>query len=82
MARDLVLQTLIDRHTLRKIAKVCRVSRGAVAQWDRIPPRHAVALSRALGVPRWVLRPDLWEPPAVMWETPPGPDPALEGAAA
>lgn len=61
MARDPILQALIDRHTLRRLARAAGVSRSAVAKWQKVPPRHVPALAKALRLPRFALRPDLWE---------------------
>lgn len=36
----------------------------AVSQWRQIPHERVPQVSRVTGVPRWVLRPDLYERPA------------------
>lgn len=36
------------------------LSRGAVSQWRRVPAGRVVEVSRLTGVPRVVLRPDLY----------------------
>lgn len=64
--RDPVLQALIDRHTLRTIARAAGVTRWAVGKWSRVPAKHVPALARAFRLPRFTLRPDLWEAPPGM----------------
>ena len=36
----------------------------AISQWRRVPPERVPAIEAATGIPRHVLRPDLWDPPA------------------
>jgi len=45
------------------IAKKIGLSPAAVAKWERCPPWHVPAVSELTGVPRHVLRPDLYEAP-------------------
>lgn len=42
------------------LAKKIKVSHQAVAQWDEIPVKRIVAVEKATGVPREILRPDLY----------------------
>lgn len=35
----------------------------AVSAWDRVPAERAKDVEVATGVPRYELRPDLWDPP-------------------
>lgn len=37
----------------------------AVSQWRQIPHERVPQVARVTGVPRWVLRPDLYEHPSV-----------------
>ena len=46
------------------IASELGITRGAVAQWTRIPPSRAHDVSRVTGIPLHKLRPDLWDAPA------------------
>ena len=46
-----------------KLAKAVGRHRASVRGWTRVPAEHAAAVSAATGIPRHVLRPDLWEPP-------------------
>ena len=46
-----------------KLASAVNRHRASVLGWIRVPPQHAAAVSAATGIPRHVLRPDLWEPP-------------------
>lgn len=36
------------------------LSRGAVSQWDRVPAERVLDVERLTGVPREVIRPDLY----------------------
>jgi len=47
-----------------KIARALGITRGAVAQWERIPAEHIIASEEASGIDRRLLRPDLYEPPS------------------
>ena len=48
------------------IAKAANVSRGSVCQWktEGIPPNRVLAVESVTGIPRHVLRPDIYPPPA------------------
>lgn len=50
---------------LSAIARVCKVTPQAVAQWKvsgQVPRHHVIALCRAYNVRPHTLRPDLYEP--------------------
>ena len=47
--------------TLAALARHLGVTRGAVAQWERVPAERVIEISRFTGIPREVLRPDLYE---------------------
>lgn len=36
------------------------LSRGAVSQWDRVPPQHVLRIEQLTGVSRYTLRPDIF----------------------
>ena len=66
-----------------KLANAVGRHRASVLGWTRVPAEHAAAVSAATGIPRHVLRPDLWEPPkAAALAVPFHPSPALSGGAA
>ena len=46
-----------------KVARELGLTRGAIAQWNEVPPERVPEVSRISGIPRHQLRPDLWEPP-------------------
>ncbi len=52
-----------------KLAKAVGRHRASILGWTRVPAEHAAAVSVATGIPRYVLRPDLWEPPPAVAET-------------
>jgi len=48
------------RGTMAKVAAACGVSWAAVWQWGTVPAEKALAVERVTGIPRHVLRPDLF----------------------
>jgi DNA-binding transcriptional regulator YdaS (Cro superfamily) len=45
---------------LRALARLIGITHQAVAQWDKIPAERVIEMERLTGVPRSVLRPDLF----------------------
>jgi len=43
-----------------KLSEKLGLSRGAVSLWKRVPPHHVLEVERLSGVPREILRPDLY----------------------
>ncbi|OWV62551.1 hypothetical protein ATY75_12055 [Rhizobium sp. N122] len=50
-----------DRMPLARLAREIGITRGAVAQWDKVPAERLGAVSRVTGIPLERLRPDLFE---------------------
>lgn len=50
--------------SVKALGEVLRIAPQTISQWTMIPAKHVPALSQATGIPRHVLRPDLWEDPA------------------
>ena len=50
-----------DRMTLARLAREIGVTRGAIAQWDKVPAERVGHVSRVTGIPLHVLRPDIFE---------------------
>jgi DNA-binding transcriptional regulator YdaS (Cro superfamily) len=46
----------------RALAEVLKISHQAVLQWRKVPAERLLDIERLTGVPRAVLRPDLYEP--------------------
>jgi DNA-binding transcriptional regulator YdaS (Cro superfamily) len=44
----------------RSLARLLNISSSAVCQWKRIPAERMLEIERATGVPRELLRPDLY----------------------
>lgn len=44
------------------LAEIAGVSRQAVAKWTRIPPSRVLAIAMATGLPKELLRPDIYPP--------------------
>lgn len=49
---------------MTSLANAVGVTPSAIAQWDVVPPLRVLQVEKATGVPRWVLRPDLYPPSA------------------
>lgn len=47
--------------TLARLAREIGITRGAVAQWTKVPAERLGDVSRVTGIPMNVLRPDLFE---------------------
>ena len=45
---------------LRALARLLGITHQAVAQWDKIPAERILEIERVTGVPRGVLRPELF----------------------
>lgn len=54
------MEAVKDRMPLARLARSIGITRGAVAQWDRIPAERVRAVSEATGIPMDQLRPDLF----------------------
>jgi len=48
-----------QRGLLAKVARECKLSRAAVAVWDKVPAERLPAVERATGISRHLLRPDI-----------------------
>jgi DNA-binding transcriptional regulator YdaS (Cro superfamily) len=63
MSRDKALILAIEAAGgTAKLAAAVGINSQAISQWDRIPPRRVLAVEKASGIPRHVLRPDLYPP--------------------
>lgn len=50
-----------DRMSLARLAREIGITRGAVAQWDKVPAERMGDVARVTGIPMEVLRPDLFK---------------------
>ena len=50
-----------DRMSLARLAREIGITRGAVAQWDKVPAERMGDVSRVTGIPMDTLRPDLFQ---------------------
>lgn len=55
------IEAVKAKMSLAELARQIGVTRGAVAQWDRIPAERLKAVSDATGLPMPDLRPDMFE---------------------
>ena len=54
------MEAVRDRMSLARLAREIGITRGAVAQWDKVPAERIGDVSRVTGIPLDVLRPDLF----------------------
>ena len=52
-----------QRGLRRKVARELRITHGAVSQWRRVPAERVLDVERITGIPRHILRPDLYPMP-------------------
>lgn len=50
-----------DRMPLARLARELSITRGAVAQWERVPAERLGDVARVTGIPMERLRPDLFK---------------------
>ena len=56
------MEAVKDRMPLARLAREIGITRGAVAQWGRVPAERLGDVSRVTGIPMESLRPDLFAP--------------------
>lgn len=63
--RDTALQKAIAvAGSVASLAARLGITKQAVSAWDRVPAERAQEVEAITGVPRYVLRPDLWDSPS------------------
>ena len=50
----------------RSLARLLGISHQAIYQWNEIPPKYLIRMEATTGIPRQVLRPDLYAPAEVL----------------
>lgn len=46
------------------LGKTIGLKHSSILSWTQVPPKHVAAVSFATGIPKHVIRPDLWSPQA------------------
>jgi DNA-binding transcriptional regulator YdaS (Cro superfamily) len=46
-----------------RVAKALKITHGAVSQWKRVPAERVLTVEKVTGIPRHILRPDLYPDP-------------------
>ena len=60
---DIGLRKAIDAAgSVRALARILKVTHPAILGWGRVPPRRVLQIEAATGVPRSVMRPDIYPP--------------------
>jgi hypothetical protein len=54
------MEAVRDRMSLARLARELGITRGAVAQWEKVPAERIGDVSRVTGIPLATLRPDLF----------------------
>lgn len=54
------MEAVRDRMSLARLAREIGITRGAVAQWERVPAERLGDVARVTGIPMDALRPDLF----------------------
>lgn len=49
-----------ERGRIVELAAACEITHSAVSQWETVPPKRVLIVERVTGIPREVLRPDLY----------------------
>ena len=62
--RDAVVLFIAEKKLRPAIADACQISVDAIKQWRRVPPLRVVAVERITGIPRHMIRPDIYPTPA------------------
>jgi DNA-binding transcriptional regulator YdaS (Cro superfamily) len=47
-----------------RVAKALKITHGAVSQWKRVPAERVLTVEKVTGIPRHLLRPDIYPAPA------------------
>jgi len=55
------MEAVKDRMPLARLAREIGITRGAVAQWERVPAERIGDVARVTGIPQERLRPDLFK---------------------
>lgn len=55
------MEAVRDRMPLARLAREIGITRGAVAQWEKVPAERMGDVSRVTGISMDVLRPDLFQ---------------------
>ncbi len=55
------MEAVKDRMSLARLAREIGITRGAVAQWEKVPAERIGDVARVTGIPMERLRPDLFE---------------------
>jgi Bacterial toxin YdaS len=62
MSREALTRAIKIAGGYRALARAAGVSHQSVMKWKRVPPRRVLAVEELTGIPRHVLRPDIYPP--------------------
>lgn len=65
-AKDVAVETAVGKvGSLTKLAARLGISRQAIRDWEKVPPKHVLQMEAISGVSRYELRPDIYgQPPS------------------
>lgn len=58
--RDATLRYIAEHRLWATIAAECGIREGAVRLWRQVPAKRVLHVERAIGRPRYLIRPDLY----------------------
>lgn len=53
----------VEKYTASGFAKLLKIRVQSLYCWDRVPPDRCRDVERLTGIPRHILRPDIFDPP-------------------
>jgi hypothetical protein len=56
-----MISVILHYGSIASLARTLGLTLQAVARWDKVPFRHLSRISEETGIPRQILRPDLYE---------------------
>jgi len=59
---EIAWQDIRERFKLSRLAEARGITRGAIGQWTKVPPEHAIGVEAFTGISRHVLREDIFGP--------------------
>jgi hypothetical protein len=61
--RDAVMLFIKEKKLGRAIADACQIDEASIRQWRRVPPLRVIEVERITGIPRHLIRPDVFPSP-------------------
>jgi DNA-binding transcriptional regulator YdaS (Cro superfamily) len=62
--RDAVILLIAEKKFRKAISEKCKISIDAIKQWRRVPTARVIAVERITGIPRHLIRQDIYPDPS------------------